>query len=294
MRSSTLKRLFPLIAFLCLGTFAAASAVRNQVPGRQGDALPIDAVRQGALGERARSGSNSAGRGNAAPQNQTSQQPPAEQPEPRLGDVINEAPEPADKRERAKRHEKNKRYDRGGVGVPVLTELPPDTVSGRPAEGAGLPALPAAQSDAVVMGTVVKAQPYLTESRTSLYTEFTVNIEEVLKNDAGGSLLPGASLVADREGGALRLPGGRVLRYEVGGTGRLPRAGKTYVFFLKRTHDGADWSILSGYELRGGRVLPLKSPSEYDAADRTVFLDDLRAALSGLGKPAQEEEGPIR
>lgn len=285
MKSNTVKRLFPLLGVpvLCLTTLAAADVIRNQGLGRQGDAPG-----GGALGESARLKASPAARDGANPQNQNSPQTSAEQPEPRLGDVIDEAPEPADKRERAKRHEKNRRYDRGGVGVPALTELPPDTVSGRPAEGARLPALPVAQSDAVVLGTVVKAQPYLTESKTSLYTEFTVNIEEVLKNDAGGSLFAGIPLVVDREGGALRLPGDRVVRYEVGGTGRLPRAGKTYVFFLKRAHEGADWSILSGYELRGARILPLQLPSRYDGADRTAFLSDLRAALSGLNKPAQE------
>jgi hypothetical protein len=204
--------------------------------------------------------------------------------QPLVADVFDVAPESSDSEERARRKAKNKRYEKGGPHVKRLEELPPDTGSGRVEHTADIPPLPVALSDAVVLGTVIKIQPYLTEEETGIYSEFTLTIDEVLKNFENGSLFPGKTIVADREGGALRLSNGRVLRYEVTGLGKLPRLDKQYVFFLKFNR-GQDLSILSGYELRDGNVFSLKGHSPFEGAGFVVFIDEIRRAVLNAQRP---------
>ena len=76
--------------------------------------------------------------------------------------------------------------------------------------------------------------------------------------------------------------------------GRLPRVGRRYVLFLKRVNDAQDLSILTGYELRQGRVMPLDgvmnlfSPATgqvtrkapFENADEATFLDLVRTAVA--------------
>src|ERR1035441_9949212 len=48
--------------------------------------------------------------------------------------------------------------------------------------------LPVSESDTILLGSVSKVQPYLSEDGTNLYTEYTVSVEEVFKDSA--SLFP--------------------------------------------------------------------------------------------------------
>jgi hypothetical protein len=214
--------------------------------------------------------------------------------EPAAVDVMDQAADPTDPAERAKRKAKNRRYEKNDKHAKRLTDLPSGGGAVRGSEAPSIPPMPVAQSDAVIVGTVTKAQPYLTESETSMYTEFAINVEEVLKNDGLTSISAGNTVDADREAGAIRLRDGRVIRYETGGVGQLPRMGRRYVLFLKRINDGQDISVLTGYELREGHVLPLDgeqrvfSPetgqitreTPFATIDEATFMDLVRAAIA--------------
>lgn len=147
----------------------------------------------------------------------------------------------------------------------------------------GLSALPADKSDAVVIGEVKDAQAFLSDDNTGLYSEFTVRINEVLKDDASNPLAN--SLVAERLGGAIKFPNGRVKAFRYNGQG-FPHVKRQYVFFLQRNSDGQDYTIVTGYELRGGHVVPLDGAgtklrfSVYNGADETAFLSDVRNAIA--------------
>ena len=174
----------------------------------------------------------------------------------------------------------------------------PEPVSPREDEGgvdaithwwAGLPALPTAQSDAVVVSEVTGSQAHLAPGKTGVYSEFTVRLGPVLKSD--GSLLPGNSIVAQREGGAVRFRNGRVKNYRVHGMG-MPGVGRRYVLFLKSQDGGRDFDIITGYELSDGRVVPLDGTGRtsgsgllpfdrYAGADETSFLQEVQNAVSG-------------
>jgi hypothetical protein len=148
----------------------------------------------------------------------------------------------------------------------------------------GLPALPVSQSGIIVVGEVVDAQSYLSESKDWVYSEFTVRVEEVLKNASGVTLTKGSSLDVNRDGGRVRFPNGQVtLQYTVGQG--MPRPGERYALFLTFDAQDQDAHILTGYELRGGRVFPLDHLSApeaagYRGADEQTFLNNLRAAIA--------------
>src|SRR5437763_2121757 len=92
--------------------------------------------------------------------------------------------------------------------------------------------LPVKQSDVVVVGYVKNAQPYFSEDKQNIYTEYTISIVEVLKNATQIPLKAEAIVTSHRLGGALRLASGRVIRLDVSGYGSPITADRKFVFFL--------------------------------------------------------------
>jgi hypothetical protein len=150
-----------------------------------------------------------------------------------------------------------------------------------------LPALPVKLSAAVIIGEVTDAQAHFSDDQTDVYSEFIVQVSQVLKNDDKTPLGVGNSVILERSGGRVRFPSGKVM---VSATNNqdLPRIGKRYLFFL--THEGPDARnyedclILTGYELRDGRVFPLdkagRGYAAYKGASETLLLNDLAVALA--------------
>jgi hypothetical protein len=145
-----------------------------------------------------------------------------------------------------------------------------------------LPALPTRLSEAIVVGEVVNARAYLSSDKTGVYSEFTVRIDEALKNESSVQLVVGSEVAAERRGGVVRFPSGRLQGYSTLQQG-MPIVGSKYLFFLKFNRNGEDFSILTGYELKGGRVLPLDgygskgeqvipSFAAFEGMDETAFL----------------------
>lgn len=209
-------------------------------------------------------------------------------------DVINKEPESKDPKQRAKRNAKNNRYDRNDAHAKRLPDLASGGGAIRGNEQQPPPPVPVKQSDAIVICRVTRAQPYLTSSETGMYTEVDVAVEQLLKNNEVPSAVVGGILTVDREAGAIRLPDRRVIRYETGGMGGVPRNGHRYLLFLKRVHNGADLAIVTGYELRAGKVFPLDAATQvfdpatgmitrkapFDGVDETSFLAVLQNALA--------------
>lgn len=194
-----------------------------------------------------------------------------------------------DPQARALREAKDERYatrlkgviaDRGAGHTPILASSP---------YTAPLPALPVGRSVVIVLGEVINAQAYLTGDKTGIYSEFTISIEEILKGDSLTPVVPGSSVVTERYGGRVKFPSGHVALYGIRGQG-LPGQGRHYVFFLERLDQ--QFSILTAYELRSGRVYPLDGKGApggetgnwagdaYHEADATQFLGEVRDAVT--------------
>lgn len=206
--------------------------------------------------------------------------------------------EPADPKEKALRRLRNKRHDYSGNStdaqrfilnensLPIALDLP---IS----HGPKLYSIPAQESDAVIIGEVTDAHAYLSNDKTNVYSEFTLRLEDVLK-DSTALLYTGAIIAAERRGGTVKLRSGKTLvRGALGRT--MPRVGQRYVLFLNYAEEGQIFPIITGYELRNDKVIPLdglsrKTPdlaafAAHRGADETTFINQIRQALvEGLNK----------
>lgn len=188
--------------------------------------------------------------------------------------------EPANEAERSKKKARDKRYN--NKSQIALSEHSADIVSFSDWE-ADLPAFPAARSQAVVIGRVKTAQAHLSSDKAVVYSEFTVQVDEVLKTDVGETSPPNSLITVTRGGGRVRFPSGHVTVQHVAGQG-MPLAGRQYVFFLERDAAEKDFHILTGYELRGDRVFTLDFPhdghpiNQYHDVDKATFMNALRLA----------------
>jgi hypothetical protein len=184
-------------------------------------------------------------------------------------DAIDEVSETSDPNERARRDEKRRRYNKGGTD---LTTMDPNQSVSVNVCGPAKPFLPTVYTPVIVLGTVVSAQPYLTEDRSSIYTEYSVRVEEFLKKDGLPLQKAGELLVVDRPGGKLRLKSGKVIRYSWSGSNiaRPLKPGERCVLFLERIHDGFDIRLGPAFLLREGKAYYLWESEGHDKLVGTV------------------------
>src|SRR5215217_2689175 len=136
------------------------------------------------------------------------------------------AADPADLKERSKRQEKGKKYDKSSWGIyPETTSSMARVDYVNP----NLPALPLIESSAVIVGQITDAKAYLSNDKTGVYSAFTVQIDEVLKNSSSVPLSSVSSIEVERDGGRVRFPGGRILIYTINSQD-MPVVGLRYVF----------------------------------------------------------------
>jgi hypothetical protein len=97
------------------------------------------------------------------------------------------SPEASEPQERANRKSKDNRFpkDRLAESADITETL---IVDGNGLEK--LPALPVALSDVIVVGEILNARAYLSSSKTGLFSEFMLNIKEVLKSTGNDPVLP--------------------------------------------------------------------------------------------------------
>ena len=147
------------------------------------------------------------------------------------------------------------------------------------------PALPI-RSEVIAIASVRDLRAYLSSDRTTVYYEATLSIQDVFKGR--DRLTSGVEVTAERSGGAVRFSSGKILRR--GTTGRYaPIAGHTYLLFLNSIEGDAGFSLVTGYDLAGDRVVPLDDSGEgpyenyqyYRNKPVSKLLDDLRKALRG-------------
>ena len=147
-----------------------------------------------------------------------------------------------------------------------------------------LAALPVEESNAIVLGKVTDRRAVLIDDKFGIYSEFSIRISEILKDDLNG-FSPDQMISTSRPGGAVLFPSGKIQQYTIAGQG-YPQQDKAYVLFLKRDEPG-DYSILTGYEVTGGVVQPLdgkrnlakNEPDTQFGIFRGVTLESFRTAL---------------
>ena len=155
-----------------------------------------------------------------------------------------------------------------------------------------IPALPVEQSNAIILGKVTERRAVLMDDRSGIYSEFSIKISEIFKDDLGGFFIDQV-ITTSRPGGTVRFPSGKTQQYTISLQG-YPQQDKAYVLFLKRDELG-DYSILTGYELSGSVVQPLDGKRNlpknepdwqfgiYRGVSQESFRSDLQRALQKAG-----------
>jgi hypothetical protein len=164
------------------------------------------------------------------------------------------APRPIDPEKRALREARGKKYAKSMFRV--HPEDPSENTAIVDTVDRSLPALPVMRSNLVVLGDVLAANAYLSNDQTGIYSEFSIRVEDVLKNEDLEPLTNGCLIDIEREGGRVRFPSGRIHWYSVDKE-NMPLVGRRYVFFLTRGSQEEAFHILTAYELRGGKVVVL-------------------------------------
>jgi hypothetical protein len=143
-----------------------------------------------------------------------------------------------------------------------------------------------------VLGRVTKAKAILSADKTGVYSEFNIEINEILNNKSGLFLAPGTTLIAEREGGRVSFPSRHVQLFRLSGQGS-PAVGRRYVLFLRSYEQAQDFLLLTAYELRDGRVFPVDEVSRhiaYRGLDEASFLEVVRNAIANSSRASSREE----
>ncbi len=191
------------------------------------------------------------------------------------------APEPTDAKKREKRAARGTKFENSDL----VLDTSSDVVTSTSHWAAELSAIPVNESDVIIVGNVTGAQAYTTHSKTHVYSEFTIQVAEVIKDDASNPIRVNNSVEVDRIGGRVRFPNGRVSQYFIVGQ-NMPEVGKQYLLFITKSDGKGDYSILTGYEIRDGIIHPLDNPgtghpiTTREGSDATSFLNEVRAAVT--------------
>jgi len=131
----------------------------------------------------------------------------------------------------------------------------------------------------VLIGQITDSQAYLSQDKSGIYSSFTVQVNELLKNSSKASLSSDSRIEVEREGGRVRFPSGRLHLYITDGL-EMPKVGLRYVLFLSDAPGDDVFGIVSAYELKDGSVYALdnlKNQKVFDGADELTFLKNLRS-----------------
>jgi hypothetical protein len=193
--------------------------------------------------------------------------------------------------ERATRQLRGRKFDKSPQAIDPDNEA--EMITDMSHWGKGLSAIPVKQSSHVVVGKITEAKAYLSNDKTGVYSEFIFHIDSVLKNN-NRLLNTDCSILVARIGGRVRFPSGRVSQYFTVGQG-MPRVGQKYVLFLLGSEEEKYFYLLTGYELRGGKVFLLDNPGSghpitaYQGKDELSLLKDIQVAIVNTlqAKPAR-------
>jgi hypothetical protein len=152
----------------------------------------------------------------------------------------------------------------------------------------GLSSLPVNKSDAVIVGFVNSSEAFLSIDKTGIYSEFSVQVTDLVKDNQNRRIKIGKKIVAQRSGGRVSYPTGKTVRYTISGQD-MPRLNNKYVFFLTYSTNTKTYTILTGYEIYEGKVTALDGKgrsksagfdfSKYDGYDEKQFMNELQTEV---------------
>lgn len=184
-----------------------------------------------------------------------------------------DAPDLTEGLEREQRIIKNERYDKI---LQVIKNPNPEYEFEISHDAEPVPTIiPFTESKLVVIGKIVTANAYLSNEKKGIYSEFSVNIETILKKDGKKDLKSGKTISMDRAGGVVRYSTGQKMLYMNAGQ-KMPNVNQRYLLFLDTDDErNPNYKLLTGYKLENGKVTSLDSPNifgKYDGMSEKEFI----------------------
>jgi len=142
----------------------------------------------------------------------------------------------------------------------------------------------AEKADAVVMASFVSKSSQITSSGKSVFTDYDVRIEQVLKDASPGTLKCDAIITVTRLGGKVLLFGRAASFYDSSLNPLMP--GRRYLFFLRYIPaTGAFETVNSGFDITEAKVRMLSDiayrPFQTDLWD---FINSVKVAITNNQK----------
>ncbi len=144
----------------------------------------------------------------------------------------------------------------------------------------------ACEADAVVLGTVKEQSSYLTENEKFISTDYEVEVNEVIKNNAAAYISPNATITVTRPGGTVKLDGKTAQAIDESYENLA--GDEQYVLFLKFIPDTGAYQAYggdsgNGFEVRGKKVRNLTKEyttvkSEIAKINALSFLNEIRTS----------------
>jgi hypothetical protein len=126
--------------------------------------------------------------------------------------------------------------------------------------GPSIRELPGNLADVILIGQITRIQAFLSNNHGSIYTENTIQVEQVFDQTAqAGQVKPGATITLLQDGGALQLPNGRVLKVVFNNGGNQLQLHGRYVFFLVYFRGGDFYGCPNAWQLTGGKAVAVSS-----------------------------------
>jgi hypothetical protein len=204
----------------------------------------------------------------------------------KVGVVDYDAVESLEGSELERRKRASARYDNEEW---VMKNPHPDDVKvARISETEPPPVLPIQESDVIVVGKITAAYTRLSNDKTGIYTEFSIDVVDSLRSSRSTDFKAGITI--DRAGGIVRYPNGQLVLYEDKRKG-LPDLGKEYILFLKADQKSGNYQTITLYELSAKATIPLDSGRKFDEIERmgkAAFLRTIRDELARRGRGRQD------
>lgn len=160
----------------------------------------------------------------------------------------------------------NRRYDNQKWVFKSVSNNPQAAGVGKITDDPPPPLYPVEESSMIVVGEVTSAKVFLSNDKGGVYTEFTIQVDEVLKNNSKNSK---DKITADREGGVVIYPNGQRILYQSSML-MLPLVGSKYLFFLVKRGEGSNYEIRTSYDINGSSVYPLEIGNAFEDFKNTT------------------------
>jgi hypothetical protein len=144
------------------------------------------------------------------------------------------------------------------------------------------PELPIDESQFVLVGEVIKEQPFLTTSRSGLNTLYTVRVLDTVRSEAKTPTTE--SVVVLRPGGKARLDTGRIIESQFHGLGDPLVLGQRYLLFLEYRQDLEAYMVVKLWHVTSGLVTTAypTEKSENDGKSLAEVVSSLKAKAGKL------------